>query len=155
MLKKTANRRSAACHSAVGPRTDAKLGTKAVIEVGDVSEPAVESDIEHARRFEQEPRSRAPETMAEDVLVGRQADELLKEPQEVVAAKFHLLRKGVEAVVRIGMIFDHAHDSRDARFRSGQGHLACPARCRETQRSRGQFHGNLFPRCRIRGRARR
>ena len=77
----------------------------------------------------------------------RKPGELLKNPKEMVAAKFRLSGKRTEPVVRIRMTFDHSNDSRNARLRSRQAPTVWLAAAREIERPHGQFDTNLLPHC--------
>ncbi|HEV2491026.1 MAG TPA: hypothetical protein VGT03_14565 [Candidatus Acidoferrales bacterium] len=64
-----------------------------MIEVRHVSEAGIKRNIEHLRRFQQQPRRRPAQTCAEQISVRSKPGELPKNPQEMVAAKFCFLSK--------------------------------------------------------------
>lgn len=131
------------------PRADAKLGAESMIEIRHVSEAGIQCNVEHARGFQHQSRRRPAQPSAEDILVGRKPGELLKNPNEMVAAKFRLSGKRTEPVARIRMTFDHANDSCNARLRSWQAPRVWLAATREIERSHGQFDTDLLPHCHI------
>jgi hypothetical protein len=77
-----------------------------MIEIRYVSKAGIQTNIQHLRRLKHQSHRRPAQPNAEKIPVRCKSGELMKNPKEMVAAKFGLPGKGPEGMVDFGMILD-------------------------------------------------
>jgi hypothetical protein len=100
----------------IQPRACAKLGVESVIEIRDIAKPGIQSKVNDANRFHQQPRCGMPQSRTHYIVVRSDIGELAEYSQKVIPTQLRLLRQPVEFVPRTRATLDHAHDPSDSRL---------------------------------------
>src|SRR5215470_16107630 len=123
-------------------RRGSKGRAESVIEIREVAEARVQSDVEHRLGGGSESHGRFTQPSSQNELMGREADDLLESSQEVVGADVDERAQFFKAKRPPEMQFDKPNRSRDSALVPNRRSLHRNRRSTEC----GQYHSGQFQR---------